>query len=131
MSGIIETMQAKENFHGLEAATNDQIDKAQSRLGLSFSSDYREYIASVGIASFGGHELTGICASPRLDVVSVTEKNRKMNPGIDPKWYVIEELNIDQATIWQTTDGSIYRVIPYSKPIRIAEDIIDYINSNS
>ena len=129
MSSLIEIMQGKKNYHGLAAVTKEQIDDAQRRLGLPFSSDYKEYISAVGIASFSGHELTGICASPRLDVVSVTEKYRKIMPETNPTWYVLEELNMDQITIWQDVDGRIYRVTPHAEPVMIAQNIIDYIDS--
>lgn len=129
MSNLIEIMQGKKNFHGLAAVSEDKIDDAQHKLGLTFSPDYREYISSIGIASFSGHELTGICASPRLDVVSVTEKGRKAMPKINPAWYVLEELNIDQITIWQDADGGVYRVSPRAELVKIAQNIIDYINS--
>ena len=129
VSKLVEIMREKKNYHGLAPVAKDPIDNAQEKLGLSFSSDYEEYISSVGVASFGGHELTGICSSPRLNVVSVTEKGRLSNPGINSMWYVLEELNIDQITIWQDGDGNIYRVSPHSQPVKIAKDITDYINS--
>lgn len=129
MSKLLETMQAKENYHGFVAATKEQIDEAQEKLGLTFASDYREYLSSAGVASFGGHELTGVCPSKRLDVVSVTKNNRKITCGINAAWYVLEELNIDQVTIWQDADSSIYCVAPHGKPVRIAKNIIEYINT--
>ena len=129
MNGLIEIMQEKKNYHGLAAATTEQIDDAQNKLGVAFAPDYREYISSVGIASFDGHELTGICTSPRLNVVSATEKNRNAITEIDATWYVLEELNIDQITIWQDADGNIYRVAPHAEPVKIAQSILDYINS--
>ncbi len=129
MSSLIEIMQEKRNYHGLAGVTKEQVDDAQRKLGLAFSADYQEYVSAVGVASFSGHELTGICAFPRLDVVSVTEKNRKSMLGIKPSWYVLEELNIDQITIWQDADGSIYRVAPHEEPVKVAQNIVDYINS--
>ena len=129
VSSLIEIMQGKKSFHGLAAVTKEQVENAQRKLGLSFSPDYIEYISAVGVASFSDHELTGICASPRLDVVSVTEKNRRAMPGVNATWYVLEELNIDQITIWQDADGSIYHVVPHTEPVKIAQSIIDYINS--
>lgn len=128
MSKLIEAMKEKKNYHGLNGVSNQEIDLAQVKLGVSFSDDYKDYTASVGIASFDGHELTGVCSSPRLDVVKATEKCRKLIPGIKPTWYVLEELNIDQITIWQDTDGAIYRVSPHAEPVKIAQGIGEYIN---
>ena len=129
MSSLMEIMQGKKNYHGLTAVAQEQLDDAQRKLGLTFSYDYLEYVSSVGVASFSGHELTGICTSPRLDVIRVTEKYRKSMPAINPTWYVIEELNIDQITIWQDAEGKIYQVAPHAEPVKIAQSIADYINS--
>ena len=128
MANIMEVIASKKNFRGLSPATKEQIQNAQEKLGITFSTDYKEYIMATGVASFDGHELTGVCSFPRLDVISTTERCREELVSIKPSWYVIEELNIDQTTIWQDADGSIYRVTPQSEPLKIARDLIEYIN---
>ena len=128
MSKLIETMQGMKNFHALAAASDEQIELAQKQLGLTFSGDYKEYISNLGAATFSGHELTGICASPRLNVVNVTERCRASASGIDPAWYVLEELNIDEVTIWQAGDGSVYQVMSHAEPVKIAQGLIEYIS---
>ena len=50
-----------------------------------------------------------------------------MHRDLKRTWYVLEELNIDQITIWQDVDGSIYQVSPNLEPVKIARDIMDYI----
>ena len=62
-------------------------------MGVRFAKDYFQYVTQIGVASFDGHELTGICQSNRLDVVSVTRRERQKNPDIDEEWYVVEQTN--------------------------------------
>ena len=128
MSKLVELLKAQEHYHGLTGATEEQIAAAQGTLGLSFSDDYKEYISGIGVASFAGHELTGICPSPRLNVIDVTEKNRKQCYNIPSSWYVLEEANIDQIVIWQDANGDIYKTQPDGSPVKIARGIADYIN---
>lgn len=128
MSKLIELMQSKEYYHGLTEATEAQISAAQEKLGLKFSDDYKEYISAVGVATFAGHELTGICASPYLNVIDVTEKNRKIFLNVPSFWYVLEEINLDQIVIWQDATGAIFKACPDDVPVQIAGGIAEYIN---
>ena len=32
---------------------------------MTFAADYRDYVAALGVASYEGHELTGVCPFPR------------------------------------------------------------------
>ena len=46
---------------------------------------------------------------------------------IDMVMYVIEELDIDGVTVWQSSDGGIYELIPGSSPEKIAGSIAEYL----
>lgn len=67
---------------------------------------------ALGVASYEGHELTGVCPFPRLSVVSVTQQERAANPAIPSAWYVLEQTNIDDLVIWQDASGAVYQAMP-------------------
>ena len=106
-----------------------QIETAEQALGVHFSREYREYISQFGVASTYGHELTGICSFPRLNVVDVTRKQWTLNPLVPTALYVVEELNMDNAVVWQSEIGEIFLSQPNTVPTRIAESLIEYLNT--
>ena len=126
---ILESLKQKKDFLHLTEASDGEIFNAQTQLGLQFSSDYIDYVKQCGVATFEGHELTGICKSPRLNVVSVTERFRQTLPNISHEWYVIEELNFDNKSIWQDKSGLIYAVDGDKAISKIADSLADYIDS--
>ena len=72
MESIIDMLKEKDCFCSLKGVTEDEIRVAEQTLGLSFAKEYRAYLQTFGLASFQGHELTGIIQSPRLSVVAQT-----------------------------------------------------------
>lgn len=76
MSDVYQGLSGFPNFRCLGAADSGAIIEAEAKLGLSFSKEYRSYLESCSFASVNGHELTGICKSPRLDVVGATRAER-------------------------------------------------------
>ena len=114
MENIIEVLRTCDDFSAGKGASTEQIDAASKALGLDFAEDYMSYLQEFGLAFVNGHELTGIGIIPRNDVVSVTLEKRKL-PHVNPvpeDWYVIEDTNIDNIIIWQSTKGSIYMESP-------------------
>ncbi len=105
---IVELLGKLENFGFLGPIDNEKINEAEKKLGLVFAEDYKQYISTYGIASFGSHELTGICSSKRLNVVSVTNKY-KAEKNIFDNLYVIEDIGIDGIVIWQSSTGEIFQ----------------------
>jgi len=114
-------------FRSRNAATQEQIDKAEHELEVSFANDYREYLAEFGCASVYGHEFTGICRAPRLNVVEITKEQRQLNKSIPSNWYVIEQGNIDDIVIWQNEVGEIFETSPGNLGIKIANNFLEYI----
>ena len=125
---IIKLMQEQPAFHARSAASNEEITAVENVLGLRFAQDYREYVATFGAASFAGHELTGICKSDRLNVVTVTMEERN-NMVVPADWYVLEQANIDGIVIWQNFNGEVFRTFPDTPPVRIADSLSEYIES--
>lgn len=129
----IKKMEQLEYFCSLKGTTEEKIVSAENALGVTFSEEYRSYLKQYALASMNGHELTGIVGSMRLNVADVTFKNRKINPSIPlilfflRDLYVIEELHIDDIVVWQNECGQIYQTIGVSKPVKICDSLMEYI----
>ena len=126
--GIVELIKSKPDLISYSPASRDLILQAEEELNLVFSKEYTEYLATLGIAVFEGHEFTGICDGKRLDVIRNTMEQRKFNPSVPEEWYVIECLNIDDIVIWQNEQGEIFRTIPNKKGKKICSTLVEYIN---
>lgn len=130
MNDIIKTLKDAPDFIGGTGRTDVEIERVQKELGIDFATDYKTYLKEIGLACFDGHELTGICEDPRLDVVHVTKDQRENNPE-SRSLYVIEEANIDGIVIWQDFSGKIYMTEGNSKPKLIADSLSAYIQRYS
>lgn len=130
MEDIIKTLKDAPDFIGGTGRTDVEIERVQKELGIDFATDYKTYLKEIGLACFDGHELTGICEDPRLDVVHVTKDQRENNPEA-PNCYVIEEANIDGIVIWQDFSGKIYMTEGNSSPKLIADSLSAYIQRYS
>ena len=116
MKTIVDLLRAQPAFISAKAPTAQEVTQAEKALGVTFAADYRDYVAALGVASYEGHELTGVCPFPRLSVVSVTQQERAANPAIPSAWYVLEQTNIDDLVIWQDASGAVYQAIPGRAP---------------
>ena len=126
MADIVNLIQQQPSLYVMIGAPEKEINQAEQTLGLHFSADYRAYIAAFGAVSFAGHELTGICKSNRLNVVTVTLSERS-NITVPANWYVLEQANIDSIVLWQSSDGTVYATAPNSKPKKVASSLSEYI----
>ncbi len=111
MSGSISDFEQKKAFHSLKGATIDEVKEAEEKLGVKFSKEYIDYLLKYGVASFFGHELTGICSSPRLNVTDVTTKQRQYNQDVPHNLYVVEETGFDDVVLWQDEGGTVYMTV--------------------
>ncbi len=114
------------NFYSERETSEDWVTLAEKTLGVKFARDFKECIYAFGAISLDGHDFTGCSADDNLDIVKVTQKNRKKR-GDDNNLYVIEEAHIDGIVIWQDSKGIVYSTTPNSKPKKIANSLLDYI----
>ncbi len=128
MKDFISKLKNAPNFRMIGEMTKGRIDESQKELGVNFSKDYYTYLQNCGCASFNGHELTGICNIPRLNVVDVTIGEMSSNPQISQNLYFVEQANIDGMVIWQSASGEIYQSLPGKELIKIANSLSDYID---
>ena len=126
MEDLIKLMANQPDFFSLTGATKEEINSAEQELKTTFATDYIKYLFAYGVASFSGHELTGICKSNRLNVIFVTIEERN-NLNVPCSWYVLEQANIDGIVIWQDSNGQIYQTSPYMKPKKICDSLLEYI----
>lgn len=128
MADFISTFSSLPDFHALAGASEEQISQAERALSLRFADDYRQYVRAFGAVSAAGHELTGICASKRLNVVEVTLSARAVQPAVPQDWYVLEEANIDGIVVWQSGTGEVFQTQPDAEPVKLAASIREYLN---
>ena len=126
MTSVLDVLQNAPDFIGGKGCTEDAIRMAEQALGLSFAPDYRAYLFTFGLACFDGHELTGICKTPRLNVTDVTRAERKYFPDAS-EWYVVEQTNIDGIVIWQCPTGEIYQTAPGVPTRKLCHSLTAYI----
>lgn len=127
MSIIINALKAKTDLLAGEGVSEKMIDEAEKALNLSFSGEYREYLREYAIAAYGGHELTGITKSPRVNVVDVTKAERKSNPDIPADLYVIEQTDVEEIVIWQSSNGVIFYSGPNHALTQLCNSLTEYI----
>ncbi len=114
-------------LHGNGVSEADICD-AEKKLGVQFAEDYRKYLSDYGIAAANGHELTGITRSSRVNVVYVTENERKVCDLQDiHNMYVVEQAGIDGIIIWQSSDGKIWETVPYGKLKFVCDGLADLL----
>lgn len=128
MADFISTLSSLPDFHALAGASEEQIAQAERALSLRFADDYRQYVRAFGAVSAAGHELTGVCASRRLNVVEVTLSAKAAQLAIPQDWYVLEEANIDGIVIWQSGAGEVFQTQPGAEPVKLAASICEYLN---
>ncbi len=123
----IKKLQSTSDFHSLSGASQEDIRFAEKALGLKFADEFRRYASRFAVASFYGHELTGVCNFPRLSVVDVTLSERAANPAVPMDWYVVEQAHIDGIVVWQSSAGEIYQTMPGAAPIKLCESLCAYL----
>lgn len=127
MRNIVDLLQSQDSFYSSNGATKAEILEAERALDLTFAKEYKDYLLAFGLASFQGHELTGLVKAPRLHVVVQTTAERKQNPHVSGDLYVVEIANIDGIVIWQKDTGEIFETIYNGVPTLICGSLCDYI----
>lgn len=127
MKDILSVLQGKTDFYFLPGASNKSIEEAEQLLSVKFTDEYKEYARHFGAMSSSDHELAGVCASPRLNIVDVTLEERENNPYLTKKAYVIEQLNIDDLVVWQSESGDIFLTAANTKPYKLYDSLREYL----
>ena len=128
MSELVNLIREADGFCALGAVKASMLNKAEEALGVAFASDYKEYALAFGAATFDGRELTGVCESERLSVVSATERARRFYPMFPQDAYVIEELLFDHILIIQNAEGLVFSYGPEDNAKVIANSLQKYLD---
>lgn len=128
MGNILDVIESLEDVRFIKPAEPEQIENAQKVLGVIFAEDYKEYVGRYGVISAKGLELTGIAAVDRLDVVKVTQQERKMNKSMPADMYVIENTAVDGIVILQNAEGKIYTITMKGELEYFSASLADYVN---
>lgn len=131
MKDIIQTISNLENMRSIKPTPTEQIIEAEKELGVNFADDYIKYVKKYGAISAKGIELTGITTHERLSVVSITKKERNMNPNIPINMYVIENIAIDGLIALQDKTGKVYTVTPNKTPKLSCNSLSKYIEKSN
>ena len=127
MENIVKIINKLDTTYTGNGVGEKAIQMSEEMLGLKFSDEYREYLLNFGVACVSGHELTGICSFPVLDVVDVTLEERKVNSDVPHDLYVVEQNDDDAIIMWQNQKGEIYISENYEKPEKIYNSLGEYI----
>lgn len=131
MKDIIQSINNLENMRFIKPASMEQIIEAEKELGINFAEDYAKYVEKYGAISAKGIELTGVTNYERLNVISVTKRERNINPNIPANMYVIENIAIDGLIVLQDETGKVYTVTPNKIPKLICNSLSEYIDKSN
>lgn len=105
---IVEVIKTTDGAVVGKGASEQEISDAESELELKFSNEYADYLRVFGSAMLNGHFLTGLSKAKQMNVVLVTNRERKFNEAVPNNLYVIENTGLDGIIIWQDEKGTIY-----------------------
>lgn len=131
MKDIIQTISNLEDMRFIKPTPIEQIIKAEKELSINFADDYTKYAKKYGAISAKGVKLTGITNYERLNVVSVTKRERNINPNIPANMYVIENITINGIIALQDETGKVYTVTPNKNPKLSYNFLSEYIKKSN
>ncbi|QYR62206.1 SMI1/KNR4 family protein [Fusobacterium polymorphum] len=108
-------------------ASKEQIERAEKRLNLKFSEEYKEYLKEFGAISFFGNEWSGLNIDGYFNVVNMTEDEKALNEVFPEKYFAIENLAVDGIIIISNEEGKIYS-IQYDKKELICNSLSEYLD---
>ena len=127
MSELLTVLKSQEGFISANGVDAERVAEAEEKLGLKFALDYKEYLLEFGVACIDGHEFTGLIDSPHDEsVIEVTNRARSKN-NFCGDMYVLEDLGIDFAYVWQKTNGEVYQTVENSKPELVCGSFAEYV----
>lgn len=131
MKDIIQTISNLEDMRFIKPTSIEQIIEAEKELSVNFADDYTKYVKKYGAISAKGIELTGVTVYKRLSVVSITKKERNINPNIPANMYVIENTAIDGIIALQDETGKVYTITPNGTPKLKCNSLSEYIEKSN
>lgn len=123
---LVDTLNRLRNLKTGKDASEEDVQRAETLLGLKFCDEYRNYLKMLGWASAEGVKLTGIAKS-RRSVVYATNTEKALGQKIPDNMYVVEYMAIPRMCVLQDTDGKIYYISPTYEPKKSFNSLEEYI----
>ena len=127
MSDIVNKLKKIPDLTALEGCSIQQVNEAQSELGLIFPDDYVKYVREFGCVDFGVNEWTGLNVKGRLNTVEATKKEMSVNANFPKGYFVLENLGIDAKHIIVNEKGEVY-LLQYEKKMYLCGSISEYLD---
>lgn len=123
---LIDTLNRLRNLKTGKGAFEEDIQRAETLLGLKFCDEYRNYLKMLGWVSAEDVKLTGIARNWR-DVVHATSTEKALGQKIPDNMYVVEYTAIPRMCVLQDTEGKIYYISPTHEPTQAFNSLEEYI----
>lgn len=128
MKDVLSVIAELKGLRHLTPAKKTDVFLAECALDVRFAEDYKTYVEAYGVITARGVEITGISESPRLSVVSVTERERGYNPQFPADMYVIESSGDEGLVVAQNADGQIFYIQPGKAPKKKFGSLADFLS---
>lgn len=129
MRRLIAEIEQKYKVYHASGCSADEVITAEKELGIKFSDEYREYLMEYGAVSFGSNEFTGLGVDDYINVVKVTEHEKKLNVTFPQRSIVIQNLDIEGISIVQDEEGAIYQINGSGKKEFVADGFFEYLKT--
>ena len=127
---VIEEIGSQIKVYTSKPVTKAEIRKAEKELGLSFSTEYKEYVERYGMISFGSHEFTGLGKKNHLNVVSATINERNVGDGFPEDCILLENNGIDGLLTLLDSSGTVYHYYSFKrKKVKIASSLSSFFKN--
>ena len=128
MDKLISRIEQLQGLRFTGGVSSEDISDAETLLNLTFAEDYKLYLSKFGQVEAEGIELSGLSNKRLTSVVILTQNERKML-AIPSKHYVIENIGIDGLIYSQDVTGAVYQLLPNRPIVKVADNLLQYIES--
>lgn len=125
---IIDVINSLEDLISTGGASKRDIVAAEQELSVSFSEEYKIFLAEFGSVLADDVEIVGIAKSKNRNVIEVTKREREHNKEIPHNLYVVENTGIEGIIIWQDKNGAIFQSSPNKSPEIISNSLAEYLS---
>lgn len=134
MSEFIKKIKAIPDLLYGKGCSREQLENAQSTLGLIFPEEFAEYVLEFGFISFDGAEWTGLGwhnngaeIVKESNTVTRTLMEREVNPDFPSNMLVLEDLGYDAEIVAVNEAGKVF-YIAYDACEEAFDSLSDYLD---
>lgn len=111
----------------LSPACESDISNAEKKMGIRFAEEYKKYTMVYGAIYNKEFEITGVCDSPKMDVMAVTLHKRLKDPNFPGDMYVVEDTGAEDLLVLQNQEGKIFSYIPELPPQQMFDSMAEFL----